>query len=409
MHISKWVQWIGLSSFLVWMVACDEEKAAVTPPATDTLDTAQVYLKTYTPAGSFTADQLRLLAQLYGYSNYQPLIAYGVDIYKISYRTTYRDDTITASGLVTVPQGLQQKAPLMAGLHGTLSRHDQAPSNADNIDSRTGLELFSAFGFITAIPDYLGFGTSDHILHPYYDYLHTSQTTVDMLYAVEELLEKEAIPYRKDLFITGYSEGGYAALATLRYIEEKKLDFTVKATAAGAGGYDITALMQSILSNNEYPRAAYLAYVIHAYNQANGWNRPLTDFFREPYASQIPALFDGSLDISSINQQLPAMLDQLFNPSFLTGIREGTEKQFMEAIQANSVSDWAPRSPVRLYHEQDDEIIPIVNSKSTYDAMITRGAAEVYYFPFNEATSHGSGTQVMYQMVAPWFSSIREE
>lgn len=394
---------------MVWMVACGDDETGVVPPKTDTLDTAQSYLKAYTPAGSFTADQLRLVAQLYGYSNYQPLIAYGVDIYKISYQTTYQDDTITASGLVTIPQGMTGQAPLLAGLHGTLSRHDQAPSNVDNLDSRTGLELFSAFGFITAIPDYLGFGTSENILHPYYDYLHTGRTTVDMLYAVQEMLEKEAISYRKDLFITGYSEGGYAAMATLRYIQENNLDFRVKATAVGAGGYDISALMQSILSNNEYPRTAYLAYIIHAYNRTNGWNRPLTDFFQEPYASQVPALFDGSLDIGSINQRLPNRLDVLCNPAFVAGIREGTEAKFLEAIQANSVSDWAPRSLVRLYHEQDDEIIPIVNSEGTYEAMIARGAAEVYYFPFNEATSHGSGTQVMYQMVAPWFSSIRGE
>lgn len=380
----------------------DQEQVIPTPEPVDQYLVDAQFLQ------SFDKDQILLLASHTEYREYGHWIAFGIDLYKITYFTTYQDQVIEASGLLCIPKDLEAEAPLLAGLHGTIIDNSRAPSNFGNKSGLSGLEIFASLGFITVIPDYIGFGESEEIFHPYYDVLYAGKATTDMLQAVQEFLKEEKIPFHEDLFITGYSEGGYVAVSTLKYIEENNLDFKVRATAAGAGGYHIKGLMEDVVDQGVYDSPAYLVYVVYAYNITNGWNRPLTDFFREPYASQIPAYADGSLSIGQLNSTLPKELDQLFTAAFLEGIKDGTETAFIQALEQNSVHHWAPQSSLRLYHEEDDEIVPITNSEETYETMQSLGAEHTAYFPYDDATSHASGALHMYHMAVPWFISLKD-
>lgn len=390
---------------LFLLTACDQHEEENIPAPSESENQHMVkyeYLQT------FEKDQILMLASFPALKDYKDYVKYGIELYRVSYFTTYQDRKIQASGLLCIPKDLKEEAPLLAGLHGTIIKNSQAPTNFKNISDMSRAELFASMGFITAIPDYIGFGDSEDIFHPYYDYLHSGRAVTDMLLATREFLDELEIPYQNNLFITGYSEGGYTAVATLKYLEGSDIDFNLKATAAGAGGYNIKDMMKYVLEKKRYNAPAYLVYIIYAYNLTNNWNRPLTDFFREPYASQIPAFANGSSTIGEINGQLPENLEELLNPEFLRGLKEGTEIEFIEAVKQNSVNDWAPRSPIRLYHEKDDEIIPIANSEETYKSMIYSGAEHTAFFPYDDATSHGSGYLPMYKMAVPWFLSLKD-
>ncbi|MEQ9442239.1 MAG: alpha/beta fold hydrolase [Cyclobacteriaceae bacterium] len=388
---------------LITATACqsDDEEAP---------DNGNTALISYERMAAFTGDQLKVIAAFTGYSEYQDLIEYGLTLYKITYRTEFQGERVEASGVLSVPQGSEQ-FPVLLGGHGTITNDQKAPSNLNfNQNNSSGFELFAAFGFISVIPDYLGFGASADLLHPYFNYTTSAQSSVDMIRATQEFLA-DSIAYRPELFLTGYSQGGYVAMATLKFLEETPgvlPEFTIKATAAGAGGYDIRQGIEDILSETTYPSPVNLAFLIYSYQQTNGWNHPLTDYFKEPYASQIPALFDGNTDASTINAQLPQNLSALLNPDFIAQVFDDSETEFLNALEANSVDDWAPQTPVRLYHEQDDEVIPIQNSESTYKKMLQNGAEDVYYFPYDEAEDHRSGAQPMYEQALPWFVSLRK-
>ncbi len=359
---------------------------------------------------SLSKEEILLLGTTTEYQQYTRWIQYGMDIYRLTYRTTYHDQPTEASGLVCIPKGLSTAAPLLAGMHGTILDKASAPSNFNikNLKGRSQ-ELFASMGFITVIPDYLGFGASAKLFHPYYDAYYTGKASTDMLYATWELLA-DSIPHSHDLYIAGYSEGGYASVATLKYLEENDTTFNLVATAAGAGGYDIMSMTENILTQGSYASPAYLVYVIYAYNITNQWNRPLTDFFKEPYASQIPMYADGSYTTSQVNNQLPKKVDELLTEDFLAGVADSTETAFITALEENSVSNWAPKSALRLYHEQDDEIIPMRNSELTYQKMLALGATKTEDFFYNdpEANSHGTGFIPMYKMVIPWFVSLKD-
>nr|WKN35039.1 lipase family protein [Tunicatimonas sp. TK19036] len=358
---------------------------------------------------SFTVDQLKLFASFTEFADYQDLIEYGLTLYKITYRTEFKGESVVASGIISIPQG-DENFPVVLGAHGTITSDNKAPSNLNfSQNNASGFELFGAFGFIGIIPDYLGFGASSELVHPYFNYASSARSSIDMIRATQEFLS-DSIAYNPELFLTGYSQGGYVAMSTLKFLEENPTalpDFTITATAIGAGGYDIRGGMESIFQNTIYPSSVNLAFLVYSYHETNDWQRPLTDFFQDPYAAQVPELFDGSTDAGIINSELPANLNFLLKPAFIAAMRDGTETQFLTALEENSVHDWAPQTPVRLYHEQDDEVIPIQNSEDTYKTMMKNGAPDVYYFPYDAASNHGEGAQPMYEQVIPWFISLR--
>ena len=364
------------------------------------------YFKESTELALFTKEQLQAVAALGGYSNFVPMIENGIVLYKITYETTFQGNKIEASGLVVVPD-VTGSYPLLSGQHGTIFSNAQAPSTFSLSQGLSGFEFFGAGGFITVIPDYIGFGSSKEILHPYYNSEYTASAIVDMIKAAKEFLTMEEIVFTDKLFLTGYSEGGYATLAAQKSIEDTPIDgLSLTAVAAGAGGYNINGVMDEIVKNDTYDSPAYLAFIIYSYIKTNNWTEPLTDFFKEPYASKIPDLLDGSKSQGQVNAELTENLENLFNDGFLTAIRSGARLTLTSEFSKNSVHDFVPQKPLKLYHSPNDNIIPIVNSETTVVTMMASGATSVEFIETG-GSSHGGAVFPMYELVIPWFQSLK--
>ena len=132
-------------------------------------------------------------------------MVHGVDVYKITYMTKFDGKDIMASGIVSIPVS-EGAFPFLSFQNGTNTLNSNAPSVNPGSELYTLLEFMASAGFVVSAPDYLGFGASKAMFHPYLDKESTVQTVTDMLRAVSELmsnhLEKEV---SKDLYITGYS------------------------------------------------------------------------------------------------------------------------------------------------------------------------------------------------------------
>ncbi len=381
--------------------ACSQEEV---PPE----DNEPVFLSDYVELTEIPTNTIKLFASFLGLGELTNQIRYDITLYKISYWSTYQGEPILASGLLAVPNGVNETFPLLSAHHGTIFSEEDAPSNFQLPNHVSGFEFLASLGYITLIPDYIGYGESQEVLHPYYDFQATATAITDFIQAGKEFLPEISVEENGQLFLLGYSEGGYATVATQKAIEENPgLNLKVTAAAAGAGGYDIENMVTQISKQETYPFPAYLALVVSGYNTTNQWNRPLTDFFNEPYANRLSTAFDGSNNGITINQQLNDTIQVLFAPDFLDGLNNKTETIFFDALQANNVHNWKPDSPLRLYHEQDDEIIPISDSENTFAQMKDNGATQVEYFPYDEADSHSAGFQPMLEHVIPWFESLK--
>jgi pimeloyl-ACP methyl ester carboxylesterase len=302
---------------------------------------------------------------------------YDIDIYKIVYNTDYDGSTIQASGLVALPKTTQEVG-MLSFHHGTITNHADAPSNFSPSDYNTvSYAAMASVGFIGAIPDYLGFGSSSSILHPYYVEELTASTVIDMLKAARELSQEKDVQFNGKLFLAGYSEGGYVTMATHKAIEENGLDdFTLIASFPGAGAYDLKAMQEHIFSLDVYGDPHYLAYMARAYQIHYDQDDLLTDFFKEPYASRIPGLFDGQKGADQINAQLTSSIDELIHEDVLNNINTDPQYAYLvKAFTENSLTDWTPQIKMYMYHGLGDTTVPFQNSVTTFNKLLANGAS----------------------------------
>ena len=264
----------------------------------------------------------------------------------------------------------------------------------------------SSSGYLVSAPDYLGFGASAGIMHPYYVAQYSVSTVKDMLLAAQEMFAHYQIPLNGRLFVAGYSQGGNVSMAITKELETRPLPkLNLIATAAGAGGYNLEGIFHTIMAKDSFPSPNYLAYTVQSFRITYDLNTPLSYYFKEPYASRIPSLFNGQNSGTIINNNLSLKLKELFQESFATGMQTGSDTTFLRLLRTNSLHDWKPSKPFRFYHGTADEIVPYSDTDSTYKRMLDLGATSVSFLPL-PGNNHATGVYPMLADVVPWFNSM---
>jgi len=187
-------------------------------------------------------------------------VDYDVDFYKITYTTTDTDGEPTiASGAFTLPVSSSCNSfPMVSYCHGTVLRRFDVPSER-NFESLI-LTVLSSAGYIGVAPDYLGLG-EDEGVHPYVHAESQATATIDLISAVREFLETSDMQDNGEVFITGYSQGGHAAMATLKYAQDNELaeDLGIVAGAPLSGPYNMSGSQADIiLSGAPYSNPGYI-------------------------------------------------------------------------------------------------------------------------------------------------------
>lgn len=340
------------------------------------------------------ASELKLFIDASGLDLPTDKMVYKVDFYKVEYITQYKGNDITASGVVMLP-ATEEEVSTFSFQHGTIAANRESPSQVPLSDYQ--LVLFQALastGFITVAPDYIGFGASSEIMHPYYVEDHTASAVVDNILAARNLAEDLNLAVSERLYLAGYSQGGYATMATHKYVEEQRIPgMELQASFPASGGYDITGMREYFFEQGVYHQPFFIAYVAQAYRETFDWDEELSLFFNDPYAGGIPDYFDGSLNGEQINDLLNDTLSVLLTPNYLDNVTTdpvfGTvNRQFEE----NSLLDWIPQIPMYMYHGDADFTVPYQNSVDVYNQFISEGASEsVVTFTALSGKNHGTG------------------
>lgn len=362
-----------------------------------------------------SAPLMRFIGKDAGLSRFSALVRHDVRFVRIRYRTTYKGKHIIASGLISYPLDCPPDYPLMVVQNGIIFGNREAPSAFSLSflkpeESRfIGYEFLATAGYLVMFPDWIGFGDSSEILFPMYNYEYSASASIDMMKATFEWIQSRSIPVGDKLFIAGYSMGGYTANCLLHELETSRPFGSrrpVTATALGAGGYDLVSVMGNAITGRSSARPAQVAMLLASYNETNSWHRPLADFFKEPHASNIPGLLSGRFDTEAISKRLPPDLASLLNPDFVDDLAHGRERRFTRALAANSIHDWSPASPVRLYHSKNDERIPFSDSRNAYRNMINGGSEHVKLVEL-PGDDHYNSVFGFMELVIPWFESLR--
>lgn len=314
------------------------------------------------------------------------LLKYDIKAYKILYKTKNTDGMeIEASGALIIPTVNGEAIPMISQQHGTIRTDAQAPSNyQSSSEAYTIASIFASNGFIIACPDYIGYGASKNIVHPYEHRESLAQASLDMIRASSEFLANEKINWNKKLMITGYSQGGFATMSLQKKIEEQfPTEFNLVASSCGAGAYNKTQFMKDLFNNTTHGIAEYnqlYIWVMQTYNRIYGLNRLMNTYFNEPYATDVQANGNNAIINVSFNLSI--------NDVFKKGVNDGTDTKFLDAVKDNDVFDWASKTETQLYHGDADQQVFYSNSVSAEKAMKAKGG-KVTLFTTKGGT-HGS-------------------
>jgi acetyl esterase/lipase len=297
----------------------------------------------------------------------------GITTYRLRYRSTNYDGTpVTASALVGLPNR-STLTSVVIYLHGTMAQRSIAPSRPGLGEGVLVAAAASGMGHVLVAPDYIGLGES-HELHPYLHAQATATACIDCLRAAKALVEHLCGRCPSSLYIMGFSQGGHAALAVQRVLEQDAdSPFTVKASAPIAGPFHLREIsLPHALTGTTDSHAFYLAYLASAYARIYG--QPLETLLTAPYVEKVPVLFDGDHGPAEIAAAMPKTPRDLFSAGFLDAYDHGRPHWFLAALAENGVNSWTPAAPVRIYYGEADLDVSPEEARSTEAEMRQRGA-----------------------------------
>ena len=337
-------------------------------------------LKDATPINTVTLADLTAAVGAAGSKLPGAVPRYAVTSWRLTYVTSDGfGREVLASGLVSVPVKPDgARSPVLSYQHATIYKDAQAPSN--QVAATEPPVVLASLGFIVVAADYVGYGASRGSQHPYLLSTPTAAVVMDLLTAARTWRQTQGVADNRQLFMLGYSEGGYTTLAAHRAMQASASPHLTQLVASvpGAGPYHVGVTLDAQLQRVRDESTALAALV------SPGRLSKLGTTVRDEVRRLILRLV------------IPDDADVTFQSTFLDNFLADDAA----AIDRDSnVHDWKPATPIRLFHGRDDQTVPYAASTRTLQAMQARGAGNTVTLTDCTATpaSHLG-------CVAPYFS-----
>src|ERR1700722_11921246 len=312
-----------LAAAVGFLAACGHGDDNAPPAVTPAQPTRGQLLSTPTMAGSYSASDLlsMLISDPLGKEllqlTFSPTCT--VNVYHMEYETVGgAGEATTASAALMVPTGsgatCSGARPVVLYAHGTNA--SKTFNMADLSNNRVGLLMASGLpspGYIVVAPNYAGYDTSTLPYHPYLNGDQQSKDMIDSLAAARSAYATASTSDNGKLFVTGYSQGGYVAMATHKAMQADGT--AVTAAAPMSGPYALAAFGDAIFAGEvDMSAPANFNLVVTSYQQAyqNVYPAP-TDVYEAQYAPTADELLPSATAMSTIyaNGELPQNV--LFN------------------------------------------------------------------------------------------------
>ncbi|MYM81717.1 prolyl oligopeptidase family serine peptidase [Duganella sp. FT50W] len=232
----------------------------------------------------------------------------GVTVYTVKYHTIDSAAADTeASAAIYVPSGAnpacQGGRPVMLYAHGTSVQksYDMAKLSANEPLLIAG--MFAGQGYIVVAPNYVGYAGSNAGYHPYLDAEQQSADMIDALRAARGVFGSISANASSRLMVSGYSQGGFVAMATQRAMQTKHAsEFAPTAVAPLSGPYALTLFGDGIFGGAPSTGSAgFLPMLLSAGQRAGaGLYASSADVYEPKYASGIESLLPGTQSLGSL-------------------------------------------------------------------------------------------------------------
>ncbi len=337
----------------------------------------------YEVAGSQTGSNI-FLSTLYAMIKQVP----------VTYRSVSpRGDTITLSGKIFLPNHKKAKHIIIAN-HYTICSNKEAPSNASSIEG-----IYALKGHIVIMPDYIGYGVSDTLTHPYLHLKSTVSSAIDLLEAAIPYLKANSYTFYPSLILVGYSQGGAATLALQKELEEHYADkYPIYQVFAGAGPYDLAGTFDYYITHKTATIPCAIPMLVLGLNYGENLGLKRTAFFRKKLLDKCPGLIESKMwYMNDVNKQLGNDMDSLLKPVIFKKKVYPTSVLY-RATKRNSILNWTPQSSLYLFHSTTDDMVPFLNSDHISKEFQKKELDNVEY-DFDDYGPHMNGAVTFFEKV----------
>ncbi len=313
-------------------------------------------------------------------------VRYGVEVFEVLYWTSWHDGSrIQASGLYFLPLEQRVRLPLVSYNHGSRSEKDRGTELHGEAVITAAL---ATDGYAALMPDYVGLGKGEG-MHLYHHAETEALATLDMLRAVRSINRELGVSTNGQLFLSGYSQGGHAAMAAHKMIEERFAgEFSLTASAPLSGAYDLEGVQAEVMYR-EYARPGYFPFLLWGMNEAYGIMPDLREALKPEYADTLVRMVESQhYSLRQIGRAMPSVPVYIVRPGFLQAYQSDTAFLFRRAMRENSLLGWAPQRPMMLCYCESDELVDYRNSLVAHASMREQGSRSVQLRQAGRKFSH---------------------
>jgi len=322
--MSPTIRLFSVLAAAIAVVSCGgHDNAAPMQPSTPTTPTRGQLVGTPAMTGSYSPSDLlsdltndplgKLLLQL----TFTPTCS--VNVYHYDYQTVGgAGESTQASAALMVPAGAggscQGTRPIVMYAHGTnTTKTFNMASLMGNSEALLMAAIFASQGYIVVAPNYAGYDTSTLAYHPYLNADQQSKDMIDALAGARSAFKTANASDNGKLFITGYSQGGFVAMATQKAMQSAGT--TVTAAAPMSGPYALAAFGDALFAgevNTSGPLNFNLLVTSYQHSYSNVYMAP-TDVYASQYANTADELLPSAAGISAVYSQGELPQNALFS------------------------------------------------------------------------------------------------
>ncbi len=268
--------------------------------------------------------------------------------------------------------------------HYTITKDAEAPSN----DGST--ELFIMGDNLMIMPDYIGYGVSKDLVHPYLNHEVTAINSIDAIEPGIAIWKKYGSGTMEDdwkMYVMGCSQGASNALAVHKYLEthpELSNKYRFDYSYCCAGAYNPALTMDTYYS---WGKTAYIGSIpmtiksmlaCYPNDIMTGWHEE--DFYCEKYLKikdQVDELLKKKeVDATELNKKIKSLLGT-DDPQLKDVLSEKAldkssplAENFFKCLEKNNLTTgWTPSHLIKLYASKDDDIVPYANTEAVKNAF----------------------------------------
>lgn len=288
----------------------------------------------------------------------------------VTYRTVDpKGNEVVASGLISYPE--------RGRLRGTV---EMSPYNRENPLSGTARlytteVMASVLGYVTLIPDNIGYGVTDSLDIAYQMSQNSALVSAHLREAAEEYFREHLhrkLPRKTYLF--GYSLGAPNALAlALHYADNPRSDVRLKAVCLGSGAYNPTQAFELILSQGE---VSYLFYpgLVRSLNSWLDTGLNPSQLFCGKVLEDYETISKGMTSPLDLARQYGTDVHAYLHPDFFNGqgnpdIERLKETLKLLSVPLESIHPLPASVEVVLRHSVQDKIVPVACTDALYKQL----------------------------------------